>query len=89
VVEQVVIEARYEGYIRRQLAQVEKFRRLEGRRLPGDLDYGLVPHLSTEARTKLSRIRPASLGQASRIMGVSPADLTVLMVWLERGPRRA
>ena len=85
VVEQVVIDAKYEGYIRRQLAQVEKFRRLEGRRLPEDLDYGLVPHLSTEARTKLARIRPASLGQASRIMGVSPADLTVLLVWLERG----
>jgi tRNA uridine 5-carboxymethylaminomethyl modification enzyme len=89
VVEQVVIEAKYEGYIRRQLAQVEKFRRLEGRRLPEDLDYSLVPHLSTEARTKLARIRPASLGQASRIMGVSPADLTVLMVWLERASTRA
>ena len=87
VVEQVTIEAKYEGYIKRQLAQVEKFRRLESRRLPDGLDYDEVPHISTEGRTKLASVRPASLGQASRITGVSPADLTVLMVWLEKGAR--
>lgn len=89
VIEQVVIATKYEGYIRRQTAQVEKFRRLESRRLPPDLDYAQVPHLSNEGRAKLARIRPASLGQASRIPGVSPADLTVLMVWLERASARA
>lgn len=87
VAEQVTIETKYEGYIKRQLAQVEKFRRLESRRLPDDLDYEQVPHLSNEGRAKLARVRPASLGQASRIAGVSPADLTVLMVWLEKGAR--
>ncbi len=87
VTEQVTIETKYEGYIKRQLAQVEKFRRLESRRLSDDLDYGQVPHLSNEGRAKLASVRPASLGQASRIAGVSPADLTVLMVWLEKGAR--
>jgi len=84
VVEQVVIGTKYQGYIHRQTAQVEKFRRLESRRVPDDLDYDEVPHLSNEARAKLAALRPASLGQASRIIGVSPADLTVLMVWLEK-----
>lgn len=88
VIEQVTIETRYEGYIRRQVAQVEKFRRLESRRIPNDLNYDQVPHLSTEGRAKLARIRPASLGPASRITGVSPADLTVLMVWLEKAASR-
>ncbi len=87
VTEQVTIETKYEGYIKRQLAQVEKFRRLESRRLPDGLDYEQVPHLSNEGRAKLASVRPASLGQASRIAGVSPADLTVLMVWLEKGAR--
>jgi len=88
VIEQVAIETKYEGYIRRQLAQVEKFRKLEARRLPDHLDYDQVPHLSNEGRAKLARIRPASLGQASRITGVSPADLTVLMVWLGKASVR-
>jgi len=87
VVEQVAIATKYEGYIERQLAQVEKFRRLESRRLPEGLNYDDVPHLSNEGRAKLAHVRPASLGQASRITGVSPADLTVLMVWLEKGTR--
>ncbi len=89
VVEQVTIKTKYEGYIHRQAAQVEKFRKLESRRIPDDLDYGQVPHLSTEGRAKLAGVRPASLGQASRITGVSPADLTVLMVWLEGAGRGA
>jgi tRNA uridine 5-carboxymethylaminomethyl modification enzyme len=80
--EQVQIEIRYEGYIQRQLAQIERFRRLEGRKIPPDLDYFKIRHLRFEAKERLSKIRPISLGQASRIPGVSPADINVLMVHL-------
>ena len=83
--EQVEIRIKYEGYIRRQLRDVEQFRKMEGRALPPDLDYEQVPSLRIEARQKLGRIRPVNLGQASRISGVSPADLTALMIYLERG----
>ena len=84
VTEQVEIQLKYAGYIARQERQVEEFRRAESRRLPEDLDYGTIPALKVEAREKLSRIRPVSIGQASRISGVSPADVAVLMVWLEQ-----
>ena len=76
---------KYEGYIKRQLRQVEEFRRLESRALPRDLDYGRVAGLRLEAREKLEKIRPENFGQAGRISGVSPADLAVLMVYLESG----
>lgn len=82
--EQVEISVKYEGYIRRQEAQVAEFRRMEGRRLPPDLDYGAIQGLRLEAREKLNAVRPLDLGQASRISGVSPADMTALMIWLER-----
>jgi tRNA uridine 5-carboxymethylaminomethyl modification enzyme len=82
-VEQVVLEAKYAGYIGRQAAQVERFQRLESRPIPPHFDYAAVPQLRAEAREKLSRVRPASLGQASRISGISPADLAVLLVYLE------
>ncbi|MBR6951963.1 MAG: tRNA uridine-5-carboxymethylaminomethyl(34) synthesis enzyme MnmG [Oscillospiraceae bacterium] len=82
--EQVEIQVKYAGYIEKQLRQVEEFHRMESRLLPEDLDYAAVPGLRTEACEKLSLIRPASLGQASRISGVSPADVTVLMIWLSR-----
>ena len=75
--------AQYAGYIQRQLRQVAEFTRLEERLLPQDLDYREVSCLRLEARQKLNDIRPASLGQASRISGVSPADITTLMVYLE------
>jgi tRNA uridine 5-carboxymethylaminomethyl modification enzyme len=89
VVEQVVLEAKYAGYIDRQAAQVERFQRLESRLIPAYFDYTAVPQLRMEAKEKLTRIRPASLGQASRISGISPADLAVLLVYLDApcGPR--
>src|SRR5262249_20826752 len=82
VVEQVVLETKYAGYIGRQSAQIERFQRLENKSIPPHFDYAAVPQLRFEAKEKLSRIRPASLGQASRISGISPADLAVLMIYL-------
>ena len=82
--EQVEIQLKYAGYIARQERQVEEFRRAEARKLPEDVDYSAIPALKAEAREKLARIRPVSIGQASRISGVSPADIAVLMVWLEQ-----
>ena len=80
--EQVEISVKYEGYIRRQTAQVEEFEKLERRRIPVDADYADIQGLRLEAREKLSAIRPQNLGQASRISGVSPADIAALMIWL-------
>ena len=82
VQEQLEVEIRYEGYLRRQQAAIEEMRRLESRLLPEDMDYTAVVGLRLEAVEKLSRVRPHSLGQASRISGVSPADIAVLIVWL-------
>ena len=81
--EQAEIRIKYAGYIRRQMKQVEEFSRLEKHALPDNLDYGEVTGLRIEAREKLGRIRPRNFGQASRISGVSPADIAALMVWLE------
>jgi tRNA uridine 5-carboxymethylaminomethyl modification enzyme len=86
VIEQVEINARYEGYIRRQNQEIREQARLEERRLPETIDYLLIPTLRTEARQKLDRIRPETLGQASRISGVSPADVGALIVWLSHHP---
>jgi tRNA uridine 5-carboxymethylaminomethyl modification enzyme len=83
VVEQVVLEAKYSGYVDRQAEEVERFRRLEHKRIPRHFDYAAVPQLRQEAREKLARIQPASLGQASRISGITPADLAVLLFYLE------
>ncbi len=83
VIEQVEIEIKYEGYIERQLRQVEQFKKMENKRFPDSLDYDLVPSLRIEARQKLKALRPISVGQASRISGVSPADISVLLVYLE------
>ena len=83
VVNEVEIGLKYEGYIKRQLRQVEEFSRMEARPIPADVDYGAITGLRREAREKLARIRPENFGQASRISGVSPADVSVLMVWLE------
>ncbi|MCR5135846.1 MAG: tRNA uridine-5-carboxymethylaminomethyl(34) synthesis enzyme MnmG [Oscillospiraceae bacterium] len=82
--EQVALRLKYDGYIRRQLRQVEEVRRLEGKPLPADLDYNTIQGLRLEAREKLNRIRPENFGRASRISGVSPADIAVLMIWMER-----
>lgn len=77
------ISLKYEGYIKRQLKQVEEFARMEKKLLPDDIDYDAVTGLRLEAREKLKKIRPHSFGQASRISGVSPADISVLMIWME------
>lgn len=87
VEEQVNIHLKYEGYILRQRQQVEHFKKLERRKIPGDLDYQKIGNLRKEAVQKLEAYRPASLGQASRISGVSPADISVLMVYLEQNGR--
>lgn len=87
VPEQVEIELKYEGYIKRQLAQVAEMHRLEVKLLPKDIDYKKIVNLRTEAVEKLSRIRPRSIGQASRISGVSPADISVLLISLAKSAR--
>ena len=84
VVEQVEIELKYEGYIERQSRQVEQYKKMEKKLLPVDIDYDEVPSLRIEARQKLKAVHPISIGQASRISGVSPADISVLLVWLEQ-----
>jgi tRNA uridine 5-carboxymethylaminomethyl modification enzyme len=85
VTQQVELSLKYEGYIKRQLKQVDEFARLENRLLPEDLDYAVVPGISAEARQKLSRLCPRSFGQAGRISGVSPADIAALMIFCSRG----
>ena len=84
VKEQVDINIKYDGYIRRQMKQVEQFKKLEQKKIPEDLDYEKVGSLRIEARQKLEAYRPVSIGQASRISGVSPADISVLLVYLEQ-----
>ncbi len=84
VIEQVNINIKYDGYIKRQLRQVDQFKKLENRRISDDIDYMAVPSLRIEARQKLEKFRPISIGQASRISGVSPADISVLLVYLSQ-----
>ena len=84
VIEQVEIEIKYEGYIKKQLAQVEQMHRLEEKKIPEDIDYKAVHGLRLEAVEKLSRVRPLNIGQASRISGVSPADVSVLLIYIQK-----
>jgi tRNA uridine 5-carboxymethylaminomethyl modification enzyme len=88
VIEQVAISIKYEGYLKRQMIQIEQFRRMEERLLPEDIDYKNIQGLSLEARQKLDNQKPQSLGQASRISGVSPADISVLLIYLESRKRK-
>jgi tRNA uridine 5-carboxymethylaminomethyl modification enzyme len=88
VAEQVQIEVKYEGYIKRQLDHIEKLKKLEDSRIPADIDYSKPHGLSTECREKLERLRPASLGQAARISGVNPSDISILMIYLKAASRR-
>jgi len=88
IAEQVNIELKYEGYINRQMRQVDQFIKLETKKIPDNIDYHDVYSLRKEAEQKLSEIRPSSVGQASRISGVSPADISVLLVYLEKGEHR-
>ena len=83
VIEQVEIEIKYEGYIQRQLRQVEQYKKMEKKKIPEQIDYDDVPSLRLEARQKLKIYHPVSVGQASRISGVSPADISVLLIYLE------
>ncbi|MEK7757849.1 MAG: tRNA uridine-5-carboxymethylaminomethyl(34) synthesis enzyme MnmG, partial [Planctomycetota bacterium] len=85
---QVMVEAKYSGYVDRQARQIERFRRLESMAIPERTDYGTMAELRFEARERLSRVAPATLGQAARISGVTPADITVLWIYLT-GRRRA
>jgi tRNA uridine 5-carboxymethylaminomethyl modification enzyme len=87
VIRQVEVAIKYSGYIERQEAEVARFREMDDRQIPEWLDYGQIHGLSAESRQKLSRIRPLTLGQASRISGVSPSDIGLLMVWMKRGPQ--
>lgn len=82
VIEQVDISIKYEGYISRQMRQVQQFKKLENKKIPADLNYDEVSSLRLEAVQKLKEYRPESIGQASRISGVSPADISVLLVYL-------
>lgn len=88
VIQQVEIELKYEGYIERQLRQVEQFKKMEKKQIPAELNYDDVPSLRLEARQKLKDFRPISIGQASRISGVSPADISVLLIYLEQYHKR-
>ncbi|KHF40061.1 tRNA uridine-5-carboxymethylaminomethyl(34) synthesis enzyme MnmG [Halalkalibacter okhensis] len=85
VTEQVEIQVKYEGYIGKQLQQVERSKKMENKKIPEDLDYSAINGLATEARQKLAEVRPLSVGQASRVSGVNPADISILLVYLEQG----
>ncbi|MCH4006620.1 MAG: tRNA uridine-5-carboxymethylaminomethyl(34) synthesis enzyme MnmG [Eubacterium sp.] len=87
VIDVIEVNIKYEGYIRMQERKIQKFKKLEARKLPEDIDYEKIDNLRIEARQKLSRLRPVSVGQASRISGVSPADINVLLIWLEKKRR--
>ena len=82
VIEQVNINIKYEGYISRQIKQVEQFKKMENKKIPENIDYKIVPSLRIEARQKLELCKPISVGQASRIPGVNPADISCLLVYL-------
>ena len=86
--EQVNINIKYEGYIEREYRQVEQFKKMENRLIPEGIDYENIDNIRKEARQKLSEIRPLSVGQASRISGVSPSDIAVLLVYIEQFKRR-
>ena len=85
IVQQVEIAVKYAGYIERQETEIEKLRSVEQKQIPATFDYDTIPSMRNEARQKLKEIRPATLGQASRISGVSPADVSLVMVWMKRG----
>jgi len=85
VTEQIEIQVKYEGYIAKQLQQVERMKRMEEKKIPQDLDYMAINGLATEAKQKLSQVRPISVGQASRVSGVNPSDISILLVYLEQG----
>ena len=88
VVEQIEIQIKYAGYIKKTLSQVNKMRKLEEKKIPEDLDYNKIPNLATEAKQRLSMIRPLTIGQAQRVSGVNPADISILLIYLESYNRK-
>ena len=88
VKEQVEIQTKYEGYIKKELVHIEQFKKLEAKKIPEDFDYNALSGLRNEAKQKLLQIRPTSIGQASRVRGVNPADISVLLVYLEQQRRQ-
>ena len=88
VIEQAEIEIKYEGYITRQKKQVDQYKKMEKKMIPKNINYDEIPSLRLEARQKLKQFLPVSIGQASRISGVSPADISVLLVYLEHFERK-
>jgi len=88
IIDQVEIQVKYEGYINREIASVERFKRLEEKSIPHRIDFKNIPGLSTEVKEKLSKVRPVSIGQASRISGITPSAISILMVYLEQIKRR-
>ena len=85
VAEQVEIQLKYEGYIEKSLQQVDRMKRMESKKIPVDIDYDAISGIASEARQKLKDVRPLSMGQASRISGVNPADISILLVYIEQG----
>ena len=82
--EQVEIELKYEGYIKRQVDQIEKFKKFENKMIPENIDYFSIPALSKESSEKLSKVKPRSIGQAMRVSGVTPSDVSVIMIFIEK-----
>jgi tRNA uridine 5-carboxymethylaminomethyl modification enzyme len=85
VAEQVEIQVKYEGYISKQLEQVERMKKMEEKKIPESIDYHSISGIAIEARQKLSEVRPLSVGQASRVSGVNPSDISILLVYIEQG----
>ena len=85
IFEQVEIELKYSGYIKKEYKEAEKLQKIEEKEIPDDIDYGKIKNLASEAKQKLNNIRPKTIAQASRISGVNPADISILMVYLKRG----
>ncbi|EEL48217.1 tRNA uridine 5-carboxymethylaminomethyl modification enzyme mnmG [Bacillus cereus Rock3-44] len=85
IAEQVEIQVKYEGYIEKSLQQVDRMKKMENKKIPVDIDYDAISGIASEARQKLKDVRPLSMGQASRISGVNPADISILLVYIEQG----
>lgn len=85
VKEQVEIQTKYEGYIEKSLQQVDRLKKMEDKKIPENIDYDAVTGIATEARQKLKKVQPLSIAQASRISGVNPADISILLVYIEQG----
>ena len=83
--EQVEVQIKYDGYIKKSLQQVDKMKRMEDKKIPENIDYDAINSLATEARMKLKEVKPLNIAQASRISGVNPADISILLVYIEQG----